>query len=178
MRESLVDAAERAIARRGVEAVTLRAVAKEAGVTHAAPYHHFKNKDALLAAVAVRGFDALALRMHKARGRTPKLRLLAMCDAYVAFATEHPARFTVMFGAVLKQKRRFPELKRAAESAFFVLLQASERVDRLAGLELALAGWCLAHGYSHLAIEGVFETLPVPLNPKVKLARRLAERML
>src|SRR5262252_1026076 len=84
LREALINATERIIARRGLEAVTLREVGKAARVTHAAPYHHFRSKGDLLAAVAERGFQQLTARMLEAKGSTPRARLFAICEAYVA----------------------------------------------------------------------------------------------
>jgi AcrR family transcriptional regulator len=179
LREALIDEAERIIARRGLDAVTLREVARGARVTHAAPYHHFRKKDDLLAAVAERGFDALTARMLAARGRNARVRLQAICEAYVAFAIERPARFRVMFGRSLAAKKKaYPGLRAAAERCFRVLLDATVMATSAReGLDLAIAGWSLAHGLSHLAIEGVLEGLP--MKPKGKrLPYRLAGLLL
>jgi AcrR family transcriptional regulator len=100
LRNALVEAALRLIAEHGAQALTLRAAARAAGVSPAAPYRHFADKEALLAAVAEDGFEKLSRRMRAAaRGASDAAaRLLAIGEAYVAFARAHSAHFHVMFG--------------------------------------------------------------------------------
>jgi len=173
LRAALLSAAERLLAKRGVEALTLREVAKSAKVSHGAPYHHFKGKDALLAAVAERGFAALAEDMLAVSGDTPVDRLRAIGEAYVGFARRHPARFRLMFGPLLALKREYPGLQQAAESSFQVLLDAAIEVSPTDGLQLALIGWSMSHGLSHLGIDGVFDSLPLPKEATTDLETRL-----
>lgn len=175
LRQALLDEAEKLLSRRGAGALTLREVAKAADVSHGAPYHHFASRETLLAALGERGFDALAGAMQATRGRTAGERLLAICEAYVSFAAKHPAVFRLMFGPLLAHKRKYPELKRAAERAFHLLLEASREVSPAEPLDLALAGWSLAHGLAYLSIDGVFDGLPVPVPKTPALERRLGE---
>jgi AcrR family transcriptional regulator len=105
---ALVEAAAEIAAERGARAVTLRAVAERVGVTHSAPYRHFKDKGALLAAVAEDGFRRLARALRAERDRTEQASreparsgaatLGALGAAYVRFALERPAQFRLMFG--------------------------------------------------------------------------------
>src|SRR5436190_22832597 len=178
LREALLDAAEGLLARVGAEELTLREVARQAGVSHGAPYHHFAGRDALLAAVAERGFELLTLAMTAASGATPRDRLVGICEAYVDFATRHPTRFRLMFGPLLMSKHLHPGLREAAEGSFFVVLQAAQEVDAKQALPLALAGWSMAHGLAHLRINDVFSTLPVEAPPAPQLARQLADWLL
>src|SRR3954465_4115916 len=100
LRRELLDASIAVRAERGIEAMSLRDVARQAGVSPAAPYHHFASKDALLDAIAVDGFMQLAHVMIAAReaaGSEPTARLRAIGEAYVRFALERPAHFHVMF---------------------------------------------------------------------------------
>jgi len=101
LNEALVVAAMRLIEERGGAEFTLRELARELGVTHAATYHHFKDKDDLLATVAARGFAELTERVRAARDSDvctdPEHCLSVMAEAYVRFAVEYPARFRVMY---------------------------------------------------------------------------------
>jgi len=179
LRETLLAAADSVLARQGASGITMRDVAKEAGVSHAAPYHHFASLDEMLAAVAGRGFAQLATAMAAPAGESqPRERLLQICEAYVNCARAHPAQFRLMFGPLLARKHEFPALKTAAEGAFAQLLAASTALDAARGPELALLGWSLAHGLSNLLIDGAFDGLPMELPAGATLARQLAARAL
>lgn len=163
LREALVQSALWLIEREGVEELTLRGVAKHAGVSHAAPYHHFKDKNELLAAVAEEGFRLLAQRMREATvsRRTAKRRLAALGTAYVCFAADHPAHFRVMFSAALRDKEQYPGLADAARSSMNLLgetivevLQNAEVDSIVAAQRGTLLGWSLAHGLATLWSSG------------------------
>lgn len=165
LREALLDAAEAQLARRGAQALSLRDVARGAGVSHAAPYHHFAGLPELLAALAERSFRQLGAAMQAgvdAHPADPRGQLLAIAAAYVEFARRRPARFRLMFGPVLASRAQHPGLDREAETAFRVLLDAATRFDTAAGPLLALTGWSLAHGVSHLSLDAAFDGLPLP----------------
>ncbi|MBV6321065.1 TetR/AcrR family transcriptional regulator [Duganella violaceipulchra] len=181
LRDSLLDAADALLAQDGAQALTLREVAKAAGVSHAAPYHHFASREQLLAAVAARAFAALATAMAAAdgdRARDQGVRLMDICEVYVEFARARPAQFRLMFGPMLAQKAHYPDLKQAAESAFHVLVVAATAFDAARGPELALTGWSLAHGLANLAIDEAFTDLPIAVPAPAVLARAMAARML
>lgn len=162
LRDALVRAAERAIARSGVIELPLRDVARLAGVSHAAAYRHFDSKQALLAEVAARGFQALtsALTAGAARGRDPAARLLEAAVAYVVFAIEQPGAYRVMFHAALKPFSRFPHLAEASLAALEVLRGlVREGVDAgaLSGDDLdasVMVTWALVHGQALLVLDG------------------------
>ena len=178
LRASLLDAADALLAERGARGVTLRDVARVAGVSHAAPYHHYASLDELLAAVAERGFDVLGDAVARAVDvADPRERLLRVAQAYVACARAHPERFRLMFGPLLSAGAGHPELRAAAQRAFGHVAAAAAAADTAHGADLALAGWSLAHGLSHLVIDGAFDGLPIKrMNPDT-LARRLAQRL-
>jgi AcrR family transcriptional regulator len=100
LKNALVDAAVRLIEVKGVDGLSLRGVAREAGVSQAAPYHHFKDKEALVAEVCCVGFCELEARMRAAvEGCDHAMDCLeAMGRAYVAYAMEHKAYFAIMWG--------------------------------------------------------------------------------
>ena len=177
LRTALVSAAEGLLASGAT--LSLRAVAKAAGVSHAAPYHHFANLDALLAAVATRGFHDLAADMEAAHpGVDTAARLVGHCTAYVAFALARPAAFRLMFSPLLQHKADHPALQAAADGAFEVLRKAAHAHVAEGADELALAGWSLAHGLASLAIDGALSTAPVPMPSAQDLAALLASRLL
>jgi AcrR family transcriptional regulator len=178
LHEALLDAAEHLLPSRGPETLTLREVARHAGVSHGAPYHHFASRDALLAAVAERGFVGLGEAMESASGATPRDRLSAICAAYVGFAARHPTRFRLMFGPLLARKTEFPGLQASGEKAFALLVAASQEVAPAQAMPLALAGWSMAHGLSYLTVNGIFESLPVPVPDSAGLGRQLADWLL
>jgi len=177
LRESLLEAADIVLARQGASGITLRDVAKEAGVSHAAPYHHFASLDDMLAAVAERGF----MRLTEAMVSGPEAvdareRLLQISETYVNCARANPAQFRLMFGPLLARKREYPALQVAAERAFGCVLAAAMAHDPENGPELALVGWSLAHGLSNLVIDGALDGLPMQLPAATVLARQLAQR--
>jgi AcrR family transcriptional regulator len=178
LRASLLEAADAVLAERGAQGLTLRDVARAAGVSHGAPYHHFASLNELLAAVAERGFVILGDAMAQAVAvPDTRERLLRVAQAYVDCARAHPERFRLMFGPMLAGKDEHPALKDAAQRAFSFVLAAANAHDKKHGASLALAGWSLAHGLSHLMIDGAFEGLPMKKQNPDTLARQLSERM-
>jgi AcrR family transcriptional regulator len=163
LRRALIDAALSLISDGSVADLSLREVARRAGVTYAAPYHHFADKSALLAAVACQGFEQLIAELERAASRKTTLEseLLAMAEAYVAFAMTHPAHYHVMFLPDVKQSAGAEELHAVADRSFGILLQRvararvgeSERVQQV----LATTVWAALHGLCLLAIDGTLQ---------------------
>ncbi|MBK7976355.1 MAG: TetR/AcrR family transcriptional regulator [Deltaproteobacteria bacterium] len=161
---ALVAAALELVRAEGSEALTLRAVARRAGVSEAAPYRHFADKDALLAAVAEQGFVSLRREMDAASARSSDVdtltRLRRLGAAYVRFAVEHGAHFRVMSGPVVARRKQYPSLDRAANETFSRFVQAllDAQSDGFVAEgdieELSLAAWAFVHGLAALAIEG------------------------
>lgn len=160
---ALVVAATRLVESGGSSQLTLRAAARTAGVSVAAPYRHFADREALLAAVLVEGFLQLAKRTEAARRAAPDpLSALAATGlAYVQFAAAHPRTYRLMFGPEC-DKSRHPALMEAGHAALGVLLQAVADCAA-AGLlrpdadaqQVALAGWSLTHGLASLHVDGL-----------------------
>ncbi|MBL8949172.1 MAG: TetR/AcrR family transcriptional regulator [Myxococcaceae bacterium] len=161
LRDALVRAAEQQIARSGDIALPLRDVARLVGVSHAAAYRHFDSKQALLAEVAARGFEALtvALTAGAARGRGPAERLVEAAVGYVSFALEQPGAYRVMFHATLKPFTRFPRLAEASLAALEVLralVREGLATKAFSGEADAavMATWALVHGQALLVLDG------------------------
>jgi AcrR family transcriptional regulator len=149
LRPALLRAAEDAMEKQGLEALTLRDVARRAGVSHNAPYRHFKDRNALLAALAEDGFRALGKALEGKSGN-------AMGEAYVRFGLANPARFRLMFGGGLRLSEH-PGLSEASGRAYDALLQAVRARQDLPDPELAAAAaWSLVHGLANLVLDGRF----------------------
>src|SRR5258708_28819197 len=162
LREALLQSAIRLIAEVGPTAFTLREVARQAGVSHNAPYRHFQDKGALLAAGATQGYGELTDVMLEAAGKESNVldRLKHAGLAYVSFALRRPEHFTVMFDAPFS-KQTHPEAADAAERAFSVLVSLvkgcqEKKLLIMSGdpLDLALLAWSMVHGIAKLAITG------------------------
>jgi AcrR family transcriptional regulator len=165
---ALVEAASRLLAREGASALSLRAVAREAGVSAAAPYHHFKDKNELLAAVARLGFEQMGEAMHAAikDAESPADRLNAVGVAYVSFARENTALYKVMYEAGRDRDSRSVS---PAESEGLALVMQSIRENAppdAADIDVQLAqiaGWCAAHGLAEMAGYREFDALKAKL---------------
>jgi AcrR family transcriptional regulator len=165
LQRTVLDASIALIASDGVTALSLREVARRAGVSHQAPYHHFGDREGILAAIALEGFTILGAGMRKRLAALadgdPGARLEAVGASYIDFALRHPAHFQVMFRADLIVMDRHPTLKATADDTFNQLLEVvsdvAERHGRGDPLPLAIAAWSLAHGLSTLFLEGKLE---------------------
>jgi len=169
-----LEAAERVLERDGLAGLTLRAVAREAGVSHAAPTHHFGDLTGLLSELAAIGFRRLNAEMRAARaaGASPMERAMAPAKAYVAYAQAHPGMYGLMFrGERLDYSR--PSLHEAAEASFSGLTGAiaEERHEHIVEGALTLQqgaaiarAWSLVHGFTTLLLDGrlghILEQLP------------------
>ena len=162
LQAALLQAALRTIQRQGVEAVTLRGVGKDVGVSRTALYRHFTDKSALLRAVAREGFRMLRLALVERWEREGKgpAGFESMGMAYVQFAVDNPSHYRVMFGASILGDAADPELAEEGAAAFKVLVDAlveqqrQNLVRRDDPLELALYIWSMVHGIAMLAIDG------------------------
>jgi AcrR family transcriptional regulator len=165
LRHALIQASLALISEEGFGALTLREVARRAGVTHAAPYRHFADKEALLAAVAEEGFRSMAARMRERmdQERGPAERLSACGVAYVLFAVQHPAHFRVMFGPHFARPAKHEGLGAEGGQAFSLLVQCLTQGQQEGVLRqgetmaLALTAWSLVHGLASLLVDGVLE---------------------
>jgi AcrR family transcriptional regulator len=157
---TLIRSALAILAESGVAGLSLRAAARRARVSAMAPYRHFADKEALLAAVAEYGFRELAagLTAATATAADPRAGLAALGVAYVRFARDHPSLFKLMFGPAIINKSAHPALDEAGNACFNALRQAVERArffeGDLAAHDVALACWSLVHGLSALIVDG------------------------
>jgi AcrR family transcriptional regulator len=166
LRNALLVAARRELDAGAYEQLSLRELARLAGVSANAPYRHFASKDEVLAEVAAQGFRELSARMDAERHPDPRERLARLCDVYTGFASEHAAVYRTMFGAEKHPLMEFPVLQEAAGASFGRLVaatiaaQGSGHPEDLATLARASALWSVVHGWSRLVIDGVTCFLP------------------
>ena len=144
LRAALLRAAGKVLEKEGLAGLSLRDLARRAGVSHNAPYRHFPDRDALLAALAAEGFGQLGEAM---RGRSGK----EMGEAYVGFALEHPQRFRLMFGGLVPMAKS-AELRGAAAATHGALVGVFK--DHPRPEVAAAAAWALVHGLAHLKLDG------------------------
>jgi AcrR family transcriptional regulator len=182
LRRSLIEAALELVREGQAWSFSLREVAKQAGVSHNAPYYHFADKRDLLAAVAVVGYETLTARIAEAAAsrEDAKSALIASGCAYIQFGVENPGHYRLMFSAALSGPEGRPKavadagaaararleevLRRGTRSGVF-----SSSLSRTAEMKTAvLTAWSTVHGFTMLAIDG----LPEPGLPVDDLAEK------
>ena len=175
LREALVEAALDLIAEKGPAGFTFAEAARQAGVSPAAPYRHFRDRDALMADVARRGFERFERQLASAwdEGR-PSLREAfdRLGKAYLAFARGEPAYFSAMFESGLSTSAH-RDLQEAGDRAFAVLRGACEAIaasmpagKRPPAMMMALHIWSLSHGIASLFARGDAARRPLPMSPE------------
>ncbi|HXU93239.1 MAG TPA: TetR/AcrR family transcriptional regulator [Gallionella sp.] len=161
LRAALLETAVLHLREEGIEKLSLRAMARELGVSQTAPYRHFQDRNALLAALAADGFAELKAATAKAAGKYPKdaaAALQACGIAYVKFARSNPERYLLMFGPGIVERQRYEDLVSNSDASFQVLLDVIEQAQREGlfsrkpALMVANTAWALVHGLSTLVI--------------------------
>lgn len=153
LKRTLIDAALERLDNDGLAALGLRELARQVGVSPAAPYRHFKSREALLAAVAAEGFRRFTADQQVAiAGLEPEAHLDALGNAYVNFARKRRALFLLMFSPQIA-KSDYPELRAQGAAAFALLTQAASAAAPQRPKETALRAWSLVHGLAHLIID-------------------------
>lgn len=163
LQEALIAASEAILAEQGAEGFTLREAARRAGVSPAAPSHHFGNAQGLLTEVAIRGYEALAgaLRDAASRRQGAREKLHAQGMAYVEFALKHPGRFQMMFAnkRLVADDARLAQASRAAGHEFEIIIAELVGGTAKEAKTAAAAAWSTVHGFAKLALEGKFGPL-------------------
>lgn len=162
LRRTLLETALAIVEEQDTSVLTLREVARRAGVTHSAPYHHFPTKAALLAALAEEGYRTLYTEQLQAAakaGADPIARLEALGVAYVQFANQHRGYFRVMFRNDAGGWADFPAVLELAQLSFALITTTGAEARQAAGIEIdfvemTLAAWSLVHGLATLWVDG------------------------
>lgn len=175
LRAALIEAALALISAKGPAGFTFADAARAAGVSPAAPYRHFRDRDALLAAVARDGFLAFEAALAKAWDEArpnPRVAFERLGGAYLAFARAEPAYFAAMFESGLSFTEH-PEVRTGSDRAFGVLRSACEAIiltlpaaQRPPPLMMALHLWSLSHGIAALFARGDAARRPIPMTPE------------
>jgi len=175
LREALIKAALDLISQKGPAGFTFAEAARAAGVSPAAPYRHYRDRDALIADVAKRGYEAFeaALTQGWNGGKPDAVTAFnALGRAYLAFAKREPAYFAAMFESGLSFAS-FPELKEAGDRAFNILRDACAALietlpqgRRPPVMMVALHIWAFSHGIASLFARGDSARRPIPLPPE------------
>ncbi|MEI7883653.1 MAG: TetR/AcrR family transcriptional regulator [Actinomycetota bacterium] len=155
LRRAVLDAALAISAETGPDAISLREVAREAGVSHQAPYHHFGDRAGIFAAISEEGFSILTEELTNSRTQGASL----MCEAYVHFALQHKGHFRVMFRSDLCNIENYPGALVQADLAFGVLLDEvnallGDNASETSARAQATYMWSVAHGLATLLLDG------------------------
>lgn len=171
LRAELLNAAETVLTEKGVEAFSLRAVAKRAGVSHGAPAHHFSDVRGLLTALAAIGFERFIdfqINRQRSAKADPESQLAASGLGYIDFALENPALFRLMFSSE-KPDKSDDHLALAANSAFNKLMDDIQNVRQIdprsdpSTMREVMTAWAVVHGLADLMISGraiTYEQMP------------------
>ena len=174
LKEVLLEAARKLIEQYGPAGFSLTEAARLAGVSPAAPYRHFRDRDALLAEVAKSGFERFAARLEMAWNNgvpTPLSAFDNLGRAYLAFARDEPASYTVMFEAgfasaagesIPAAERAFDVLQKAAASLCRQLPESERPPIKLMSLHI----WAISHGVATLFAQGDLQARKVPMSPE------------
>ena len=157
LRSALVSLAVKEIARAGVEKLSLRSLARQAGVSPTAPFRHFPDKQTLLAGIAIEGFEELARRLTETSESNAGIedRFIELGATYVGFAQDFPVHYQLMFGAVLGDFSASKELQEASAASYAVLdttlteIKNNQQLDH----DVATLGglvWSTVHGMASL----------------------------
>ena len=160
------------IEERGEASFTIRELAKQVGVSHAAAYRHFRSKRELLAQIAEEGFRGLQASFDEAlkenAGRSCRARIKALGACYVRYALEHSGHFRAMFHIELQTHSDLPSLREAATRSFDTLLDtvtegiARRELVRRPARGLAMVAWSAVHGASLLLLDEQIDSPPEP----------------
>ena len=163
LKNALIKTGVEMLSREGTGALSLRKVAERAGVSHSAPYSHFSDKQALIAAISTEGFKQLYTELDTAIAAhpdDPKLQLQESAWAYVLFAMNNMDTFKIMFSGVLEKEKEYPDFVAISQKTFDHVIEIvracqAAGILRAAPPELmAIAVWGQVHGITSLLLEG------------------------
>jgi AcrR family transcriptional regulator len=186
LRRAVLDASLALVEEGGVGALSMREVARRARVTHAAPYHHFADRAAILAGLAEEGFTRMRDALSAATRRQPRgtvARFEACGRAYVRFALEHPGHMRIMFRPELASPAEHPAVDVAASAAMQVLVecvaecQAAGVMAAGDSTAIVLTSWSAMHGLASLWIDGPLCRIREGAGSPEELARLVARTL-
>lgn len=178
LRDRILVASVGLVEEKGIGALSLREVARRAGVSHQSPYHYFESRQAILAAIAREGFEQLTVQLQSSSmgATSAPERLQRAGEAYVDFALDRPAHFRLMFRPEHVDLRKFPESFAAAKRALAVLqviVQENVARGRLPEAGAETLTWAVAHGLAALLLDGPLELEASPAQRRACASRAL-----
>jgi len=181
LREAILATSLQIVEKEGIESLSIREAAKKAGVTHQAPYRHFTDREALLAALAARGFRELYehIESRVAVAKEPLERLCCAGEAYAAWSCRHPEHFRLMFSPSIPDYESDSELKEITEKMLGAVLglvsqcQQSGVIRQDDPRPLARQFWAAIHGVSILHVDRQFKPLRDDDGASIRLARQI-----
>jgi AcrR family transcriptional regulator len=179
LKAALVDHAILILRKEGMDGLTLRRVAKAAGVSVAAPYRHFADRRALMAAIAERGFGQLQEAMFAAMQQGGRGGLKGVATAYIRFAHDHPAEYRVMFGPEIADTSDLPALRETSRSVLGFVAAGMAQLQQ-AGLIgpgepslMAVVTWAQLHGLAMLSLDGQSTGVAPSIDAQIEEATRI-----
>lgn len=160
LKNALIWAGIEILSKEGMQALSLRNVAKKAGVSHAAPYAHFADKQALIAAIATEGYKKLYQRLETVQRNQddPLAGLIAIAQAYVQFAIDEPDHFKITFSGVVEAEKDYPEYVEQSKRCFALVVAAVADCQKKALLYqgnsqlVTVSLWANIHGFVQLVL--------------------------
>ncbi len=160
LKNALIQAGIEILSREGIEALSLRKVAKRAGVSHSAPYAHFADKQALVAAIAAEGYKKLYEALFAAQNPQddPLARLMATAHAYLQFALDEPDHFKITFSGSVETEQNYPEYVEQSKQCFglvVTVVKACQSIGLFAANDtqlVAVSIWSCIHGFVQLLL--------------------------
>jgi len=165
LKNALIKAGVEILSKEGVHGLSLRKVAQKAGVSHTAPYSHFVDKQALIAAISTEGFRIIYEQLDNViqrYQRRPLRQLIEACWAYIQFALSDPAHFKVTLSSVLEREKDYPAFVEMSNKSFSQLVRIVENCQAAGLLRPgpsdveAINVWSMVHGFVSLLLEGQF----------------------
>ncbi len=162
LKNALIKAGIEILSREGVGALSLRKVAQRAGVSHAAPYAHFTDKQALIAAISTEGYRMLYEKLETARQRyagDPLRQLVEAAWAYTRFALDDPDHFKITFSGSVEKEKDYPAFVEMSQKSFALVTELVGNCQEAGILEagpldaMTVSVWSLVHGYVSLLLE-------------------------
>lgn len=163
LKNALIKAGIQILSKEGLGGLSLRRVAKKAGVSHTAPYAHFADKQALIAAISTEGYHQLYEQLTAAvetNHGNPQNLLVVVAWTYVQFALKDPELFKVMFSGVIEQEKDYPDFREISQKNFQLLVGIVKTYQETGLLSpepldlVAVRLWSLVHGFIMLLLEG------------------------
>jgi AcrR family transcriptional regulator len=163
LKNALIKAGVEILSKEGVEGLSLRKVAKRAGVSHSAPYAHFKDRQSLIAAISTEGFRKLYNKLDavvSVHADDPVEQLVEAAWAYIRFAMDNPDTFKIMFSGVLEKEKDYPSFVEISGQTFERVVEIVQGCQKAGVLPsepselVAVSAWSQVHGLISLALEG------------------------